>query len=141
MTLELDASKFLIDVYDVTEQLAVDIQEGVISVPDARITCLQGIAAAFGLEVEVHVPEEADDVVPGIEQVALDDPIFTKVLVRSSSPAEVAARLGVVPKTVTRWAKEGKIPHVKTLGGHHRFLPEHVQIIDEMMGIQDIGEE
>jgi excisionase family DNA binding protein len=27
----------------------------------------------------------------------------------------------VSPKTVSRWAKEGKIPHVLTLGGHRRF--------------------
>ncbi|MBW3594384.1 MAG: helix-turn-helix domain-containing protein [Actinobacteria bacterium] len=29
--------------------------------------------------------------------------------------------LGVSTKTVSRWAKEGKIPHVVTLGGHRRF--------------------
>jgi excisionase family DNA binding protein len=29
--------------------------------------------------------------------------------------------LRVSPKTVSRWAKEGKIPHVMTLGGHRRF--------------------
>jgi excisionase family DNA binding protein len=27
----------------------------------------------------------------------------------------------VSPKTVSRWAKEGKLPFMKTLGGHHRF--------------------
>jgi excisionase family DNA binding protein len=39
-------------------------------------------------------------------------------------PAEVAELLGVSPKTVSRWAKEGKLPCRRTLGGHRRY-PEH----------------
>ena len=35
--------------------------------------------------------------------------------------AEVADLLYVSPKTVSRWAKEGKLPFMKTLGGHRRF--------------------
>lgn len=34
---------------------------------------------------------------------------------------EVAKILRVSPKTVARWAKEGKLPHLVTLGGHRRF--------------------
>jgi excisionase family DNA binding protein len=34
--------------------------------------------------------------------------------------AEVADILHVSPKTVSRWAKEGKLPFLKTLGGHRR---------------------
>lgn len=34
---------------------------------------------------------------------------------------EVAKILHVSPKTVARWATEGKIPHLVTLGGHRRF--------------------
>jgi excisionase family DNA binding protein len=33
----------------------------------------------------------------------------------------VAALLHVSPKTVARWAKEGKLPFMKTLGGHRRY--------------------
>jgi len=29
--------------------------------------------------------------------------------------------LGVSPNTVTRWAREGRLPCHVTLGGHHRF--------------------
>ena len=36
-------------------------------------------------------------------------------------PAEVADILHVSPKTVSRWAKEGKLPFLKTLGGHRRY--------------------
>jgi excisionase family DNA binding protein len=35
--------------------------------------------------------------------------------------AQVAAILKVSPKTVTRWAKDGRLPHQRTLGGHHRY--------------------
>jgi excisionase family DNA binding protein len=33
----------------------------------------------------------------------------------------VADILHVSPKTVSRWAKEGKLPFLKTLGGHRRY--------------------
>ena len=35
--------------------------------------------------------------------------------------AEVADLLHVSPKTVSRWAKEGKLPFMRTLGGHRRY--------------------
>jgi excisionase family DNA binding protein len=35
--------------------------------------------------------------------------------------AEVADIMHVSPKTVSRWAKEGKLPFLKTLGGHRRY--------------------
>jgi excisionase family DNA binding protein len=37
---------------------------------------------------------------------------------------QAAARLHVSPKTVARWAKEGRLAHRRTLGGHRRFDPE-----------------
>ena len=37
------------------------------------------------------------------------------------TPGEVASLFRVDPKTVTRWAKNGKIPSVRTLGGHRRY--------------------
>jgi len=33
----------------------------------------------------------------------------------------VAAIVQVSPKTVSRWATEGKLPFLKTLGGHRRY--------------------
>jgi len=35
--------------------------------------------------------------------------------------SEVAELLQVSPKTIARWAKEGKLPFRRTLGGHRRF--------------------
>lgn len=35
--------------------------------------------------------------------------------------SEVAKILRVSSKTVSRWASEGRLPHVVTLGGHRRF--------------------
>ena len=42
-------------------------------------------------------------------------------------PAEVADLLSVSPKTVTRWAEEGKLPFLKTLGGHRRYPAAAIQ--------------
>jgi excisionase family DNA binding protein len=41
--------------------------------------------------------------------------------------AQVAAMFGVDPKTVTRWAKAGKIACFFTLGGHRRYRITEVE--------------
>jgi excisionase family DNA binding protein len=43
------------------------------------------------------------------------------------SPAEVAQILRVDPKTVTRWAKTGKLSFMWTPGGHRRYLRSEVE--------------
>jgi len=43
------------------------------------------------------------------------------------TPAEVAALFRVDPKTVTRWAKAGKLTPIKTLGGHRRYKESEVR--------------
>jgi len=43
------------------------------------------------------------------------------------TPAEVAKLFRVDPKTVTRWAKAGKLTAVRTLGGHRRYRKSEVQ--------------
>lgn len=45
------------------------------------------------------------------------------------TPAEVAARFRVDPKTVTRWAKAGKLTAIRTLGGHRRYHADDVQAL------------
>jgi excisionase family DNA binding protein len=47
--------------------------------------------------------------------------------------AEVADILHVSPKTVARWAKEGKLPFLKTLGGHRRYPAAMInQLADQL---------
>lgn len=41
--------------------------------------------------------------------------------------AEVARLLHVSPKTISRWAKESRLPFVRTLGGHRRFPAEQIR--------------
>jgi excisionase family DNA binding protein len=45
--------------------------------------------------------------------------------------AEVADILHVSPKTVSRWAKEGKLPFMKTLGGHRRYPEAEIRKLAE----------
>ena len=48
------------------------------------------------------------------------------------TPGEVATMFRVDPKTVTRWARAGKISAVRTLGGHRRFRASEIRrILDE----------
>ena len=49
---------------------------------------------------------------------------------RMYTPAEVASRFRVDPKTVARWATQGKFPPgtvARTPGGHRRFDKETVE--------------
>ena len=43
------------------------------------------------------------------------------------TPAEVATLFRVSPKTVTRWARSGKLTALRTLGGHRRFRASEVK--------------
>jgi excisionase family DNA binding protein len=43
------------------------------------------------------------------------------------TPSEVATLFRVDPKTVTRWAKAGKLTSIRTLGGHRRYKESEVR--------------
>lgn len=45
------------------------------------------------------------------------------------TPAEVAAIFRVDPKTVTRWAKAGRLASIRTLGGHRRYREAEVRAL------------
>jgi excisionase family DNA binding protein len=45
------------------------------------------------------------------------------------TPSEVAKLFRVDPKTVTRWAKTGKLSALRTLGGHRRYRASEVQAL------------
>ncbi|WP_024286001.1 BldC family transcriptional regulator [Cellulomonas sp. KRMCY2] len=51
-------------------------------------------------------------------------PISSEALL---TPSEVAELFRVDPKTVTRWAKAGKITSIRTLGGHRRYREAEIR--------------
>lgn len=61
-----------------------------------------------------ELPPEA----PAPAAATLAAPMGDDVLL---TPSEVARIFRVNPKTVTRWARSGKLPAIRTLGGHRRF--------------------
>ena len=54
--------------------------------------------------------------------LGLDGPVA-----RLLTPGEVAAIFRVDPKTVARWAKQGRLTCTRTLGGHRRFAESEVR--------------
>jgi excisionase family DNA binding protein len=50
--------------------------------------------------------------------------------------AEVAAILQVSPKTVCRWAMDGKLPFQRTLGGHRRYPEEAIRELAASLQVQ-----
>ena len=49
----------------------------------------------------------------------LSEPLLT--------PGEVAVMFRVDPKTVTRWARDGKLTSIRTLGGHRRYREAEIR--------------
>ena len=47
--------------------------------------------------------------------------------------SQAAARLHVQPRTVVRWAREGRLEHRRTLGGHRRFDPALIDALVEAL--------
>jgi excisionase family DNA binding protein len=41
--------------------------------------------------------------------------------------SEVARILHVSPKTVSRWGMEGRLPFLRTLGGHRRYPEQEIR--------------
>lgn len=52
---------------------------------------------------------------------------------RYLAPGDVARILGVSAKTVSRWARDGRIPHAVTLGGHRRFRAGVIEDVRRLM--------
>ena len=51
--------------------------------------------------------------------------------------AEVAEIFQVAPSTITRWAEAGKLPSVKTLGGHRRYEARTVKELAQSLSQQE----
>jgi excisionase family DNA binding protein len=45
------------------------------------------------------------------------------------TPGEVAALFRVDPKTVTKWARKGKLSCIRTLGGHRRYKTAEIRAL------------
>ena len=54
------------------------------------------------------------------------------------TPSEVAALFRVNPKTVTRWARAGKLTAIRTLGGHRRFRVSEIRRCLEEMSHEQV---
>lgn len=54
--------------------------------------------------------------------------------------AEVATLLQVDPKTVARWAKEGRLPCQRTLGGHRRYPEAEIRELLDGLRQQPVKE-
>jgi len=61
--------------------------------------------------------------VAAVREKAESEPLLT--------PSEVATLFRVDPKTVTRWAKAGKLASIRTLGGHRRYRESEVRLLLE----------
>jgi len=55
---------------------------------------------------------------------------------RLLSRAEVARVLKVSPNTITRWAREGKLRCVRTLGGRRRYEEEEIEKVEVELGLK-----
>jgi excisionase family DNA binding protein len=47
--------------------------------------------------------------------------------------SQVAELLQVSPKTVSRWAQEGRLPFFRTLGGHRRYPNAEIRALLETL--------
>ena len=56
-------------------------------------------------------------------------------MTRYLTATQVAERLGVTPKTVSRWAKEGRLAHQRTLGGHRRYDPSQIDQLQRELAV------
>jgi len=66
-----------------------------------------------------------------------EDPMTSRTVDAEAllTPAEVAALFRVDPKTVTRWAKAGKLTSLRTLGGHRRYRETEVRQLLGQAGV------
>jgi excisionase family DNA binding protein len=54
--------------------------------------------------------------------------------------AQVAELLHVSPKTVSRWAQEGRLPYLRTLGGHRRYPDAEIRALVETLSEPSTGQ-
>jgi excisionase family DNA binding protein len=58
---------------------------------------------------------------------------------RLLTPSEVATMFRVNTKTVARWSRDGRLPAVRTLGGHRRYWRSEVLAALQSGDITTVG--
>lgn len=53
---------------------------------------------------------------------------------RYIASSDVARILHVSPKTVSRWARDGRRPFIRTLGGHRRYPKVEIEALARTLG-------
>ena len=67
---------------------------------------------------------------------AADPPSITSRPSSYLRVGEAAEILQVSPKTVCRWAMDGKLPFQRTLGGHRRYPEQAIRELAESLQVQ-----
>jgi excisionase family DNA binding protein len=72
--------------------------------------------------------DRARKVAGALARPASTEPVYLRT-------EQVGAILHVSPKTVSRWAQEGRLPFQRTLGGHRRFDPVKIRELADTLTI------
>lgn len=75
------------------------------------------------------MPAQKERTMASTDDPDAPDPLLT--------PSEVAQLFRVNPKTVTRWARAGKLTAIRTLGGHRRFRASEITRCLEELSHED----
>jgi excisionase family DNA binding protein len=89
-------------------------------------------AARYAAEVQLHPAADPVGAVLRQRAAVVSRPDDLLGGDRLLMPAEVARMFRVDAKTVTRWAKAGRIGSIRTLGGHRRFWESEVRALLEV---------
>jgi excisionase family DNA binding protein len=80
---------------------------------------------ALAVAGKITVAEAASIAAQAIDAFRLTEPDTSALM----KPGEVAAAFKVDPKTVTRWARAGRLHPIRTLGGHRRYRTSEVEAL------------
>jgi excisionase family DNA binding protein len=107
-----------------SELLSLDEAAGRLGVSVAEVAELidDGAIREVRVGTDRRVPaEEVERLSRALTRLGLLEPD------RLLTPAQVAKQFGVKPKTVAGWARSGRLPAVRTLGGHRRYRESDVR--------------
>lgn len=107
------------------------------SVEAAIETLLRGRASQFDPAVVDAFIERLDDAVDILEALHTTPAKPTQAVDETLMTLQAAAQtLGILPSRLRRWADDGRVPVVRTAGGHRRFPIEAVRRLAAEHGLQ-----